>query len=231
MKHRNRKIRLILLSVLAILLCMGIGKYCISHHAIPILSETGALFTNHSSEEPWNLILVNATHAIPEDYSLELTTLSNGKQVDSRIYPSLQEMFDDMRADGIEPIVGEGYRTEQQQKDMMTQQIDAYLAEGYQEKEAQSLAEDLVALPGYSEHQLGLAVDINADKSVSTNEEVYQWLAEHSWQYGFILRYPADKEDITGISYEPWHYRYVGTDAAKEIYERKICLEEYLNAD
>ena len=90
------------------------------------------------------------------------------------------------------------------------------------------MAEQWVAIPGYSEHELGLAVDINADKERSYGEEVYCWLAENAWRYGFILRYPQGKEEITGIDYEPWHYRYVGYEAAKTIYEEDITLEEYL---
>ena len=84
---------------------------------------------------------------------------------------------------------------------------------------------------GTSEHQLGIAVDINADKSKSSNDEVYTWLAANAHNYGFILRYPQGKQEITGTSYEPWHYRYVGVDAAREIYERGICLEEYFEQD
>lgn len=84
-----------------------------------------------------------------------------------------------------------------------------------------------MALPGTSEHQLGIAVDINADKTQSTNEEVYTWLAENAHKYGFILRYPQGKEKITGTEYEPWHYRYVGREAAEEIFNNQICLEEY----
>ena len=92
---------------------------------------------------------------------------------------------------------------------------------------AERTAKEWVALPGTSEHQLGIAVDINADKSKSSNDEVYMWLAANAHNYGFILRYPQGKQEITGTSYEPWHYRYVGVDAAREIYERGICLEEY----
>ena len=90
------------------------------------------------------------------------------------------------------------------------------------------MAGQWVAIPGTCEHALGLAVDINADKEQSSNEEVYNWLAENAWRYGFILRYPKGKEDITGIDYEPWHYRYVGKEVAKEIYEEGITLEEYV---
>lgn len=90
------------------------------------------------------------------------------------------------------------------------------------------MASEWVAAPGTSEHQLGIAVDINADKTKSTNDEVYTWLAEHAWEYGFILRYPKDKENVTGTGYEPWHYRYVGKEAAKEIWQEGCCLEEYV---
>ena len=97
----------------------------------------------------------------------------------------------------------------------------------YSRSRAERTAKEWVALPGTSEHQLGIAVDINADKSMCSNEEVYAWLAENAYKYGFILRYPPEKQEITGTSYEPWHYRYVGVEVAREIYEQGICLEEY----
>ncbi len=178
----------------------------------------------------WNLILVNSENALPKNYDIELTLLSNGVSVDSRIYPDLQKMFDDARSEGIYPIVGEGYRTHNEQKAMMREKTAAFIADGYSMKEAEELAADLVAEPGKSEHELGIALDINADTSASTNEEVYAWLAENAYKYGFILRYPLGKEDITGIDYEPWHYRYVGADAALEIFTKQLTLEEYLNA-
>ena len=93
------------------------------------------------------------------------------------------------------------------------------------------MASEWVAAPGTSEHQLGIAVDINADKTKSTNDEVYAWLAEHAWEYGFILRYPKNKESITGTGYEPWHYRYVGKEAAKKIQQEGCCLEEYVTQE
>ena len=174
------------------------------------------------------LILVNRTHKISCSFSGELVLLDCGKYVDSRIYPQLQKMFDDMRNDGIYPIVNEGYRTNEEQEQMMEDKINAYLNEGYSEKQAKKLAETLVAPPGTSEHELGIAVDIVADKSRSDNEEVYGWLAENAHKYGFIQRYPQDKTSITGFEYEPWHYRYVGLNSAVEIYEQGLCLEEYL---
>ncbi len=181
--------------------------------------------------EEWNLIVVNHWNEIPEDYSVTLTELSNGQKVDSRIYPYLQEMFDAMRSDGIYPIVREGYRTEEEQKETFYEKVQAYMSEGYFRTSAERIAKEWVALPGTSEHQLGIAVDINADKTQSANEEVYAWLAENAYKYGFILRYPQGKEDITGTSYEPWHFRYVGIEHAQVIYENRFCLEEYLEND
>ncbi len=179
--------------------------------------------------DDWRLILVNNEHSVPKNYSPQLTQLSNGIYIDSRIYPDLQKMFDDARSDSIYPVVSEGYRTRKQQKQMMKDKITGFVNEGYSEKEAEKLAEKLVAEVGKSEHELGIALDINADPLYSSDEEVYNWLAENAFKYGFILRYPPDREDITGIDYEPWHYRYVGTDTALEIYSRQITLEEYLS--
>ena len=177
--------------------------------------------------EEWNLIIVNRWNELPEDYSVELTELSNGQKVDSRIYPYLQEMFDAARAEGVYPVVREGYRTGKEQQEILDDKIQTYINQGYSQSRAERTAKEWVALPGTSEHQLGIAVDINADKSKCSNEEVYAWLAENAYKYGFILRYPLGKQEITGTSYEPWHYRYVGEEAALEIYEQGICLEEY----
>lgn len=191
--------------------------------------ETENLFSFfQNSPQEWNLVLVNAQNPLPDSFSIELTQLSNGESVDSRMYPALQKMFDDMRAQGIYPTVNEGYRTREEQQSVLDDKIAAYEAEGYSEEDARDMALDYVALPGTSEHELGLAVDIIADKSRSSNETVYSWLEQNAYLYGFILRYPAVKESVTGISYEPWHYRYVGEEAAKEMYESGLCLEEYL---
>ena len=176
----------------------------------------------------WNLILVNKNHKIPYNYSPELIELSNGEKVDARIYPDLQKMFDDARAAGLQLFVRDGYRTRDEQKAIMNDKIAAYETEGYSKKEAKALAKTYVAEPGTSEHELGLSVDINAESSGASQDAVYEWLDENAYKYGFIKRYPADKTDITGIDNEPWHYRYVGYEAAKEMKEQNLCLEEYL---
>lgn len=178
--------------------------------------------------EEWNLIVVNRWNELPEDYEVELTELSNGQMVDSRVYPYLQEMFDAARTEDVYPVVREGYRTAEEQQEILDDKIQSYINQGYSQVKAERTAKEWVALPGTSEHQLGIAVDINADKSKCSNEDVYGWLAENAYKYGFVLRYPPGKQKITGTSYEPWHYRYVGEEAAKEIYERGICLEEYV---
>lgn len=146
----------------------------------------------------WNLILVNRDYPLPKDFQVELTALKNGEAVDARIYPALMELLREAEGDGLSV---ESARIE---------------------------AEKFVAASGNSEHQLGLAVDFNADTTKTATSQMYEWLASNSYKYGFILRYPKTKVDITKYNYEPWHFRYVGIAEAKEIYEKKLCLEEYL---
>ncbi len=175
----------------------------------------------------WLTMLVNRDNPIPEDYEIpELTTLANDFQVDSRIYPALQQMFDDARSQGIYPTITSAYRTMQEQQDQMDQRQSEYMANGQSSEEALAEAQKWVAIPGTSEHQLGLSVDIS-----STEQDpgaVWYWLNTEAYKYGFIQRYPDAKEEITGISTEPWHYRYVGKAVAKVMYEENLCLEEYL---
>ncbi len=176
----------------------------------------------------WNLILVNNYHHIPSNYDVELLELSNGQKVDERIYPELQEMFDDMRSEGVYPFVREGYRTADEQKAIIKEFIGDHMNEGCNIFEAYGLTRKAAAAVGNSEHQLGIAVDINADLDKCEAWDVYNWLDANAYKYGFILRYPPDKTDITETNYEPWHYRYVGKEAAEEIHTRGVCLEEYV---
>ncbi len=211
-RRRSRKLLFPVLLLAALLLFLG----------APDLHRTA------TTEHGWNLILVNSDYHIPPDYQVELVTLSNGQQVDRRIYPDLQEMFDTMRSQGVYPIVASGYRTAAKQQQLLEDKISEYEAMGYSPRKARRAALEWVSEPGTSEHQLGIAVDINQEGTRSTAQEVYDWLADNAHHYGFIYRYPADKTDITGVSNEPWHYRYVGREAAKEIAETGLCLEEYL---
>ena len=213
--RRKRKGKRLLLMAVIILLAAG------------MMAFKGGISRTADESLGWNLMLVNSQYRIPDDYSIDLIRLSNGEQVDSRIYPALQEMFDDARRAGYNLFVRAGYRSEEDQENLMEDKIETYRQEGYSRREAEREAEKWVARPGTSEHELGLAVDINAEGQTDGNR-LYQWLAEHSWKYGFILRYPAEKEAITGIDYEPWHFRYVGERAAKAMYEKGLCLEEYV---
>jgi len=225
MKNHKHKIRYFKMMITAFTMTISLFFIC---SCLNTKANTFSQNIHNTGSQEWNLILVNYNHPIPKNYDIELTELSNGRRVDSRMYPYLQKMFDQMRSEGIYPIVGEGYRTADEQEQMMKDKIEAYINEGYSKKTAKKLAKTIVAAVGTSEHQLGLAVDINADKTLSTNDDVYTWLADHAYQYGFILRYPADKTKLTGIGYEPWHYRYVGKNAAKEIFTQGLCLEEYI---
>lgn len=191
--------------------------------------------TGSVGESDWNLLLVNPWNKLPQDFSVKLTMLKNGQAIDERAYPDLQAMMDAARAEGLSPVICSSYRTKEKQQTLFRNEVNKYLAQGYPQNEAEIKAGEWVAVPGTSEHQTGLAVDIVASSyqqldKYQENTAEQKWLMENSYKYGFILRYPNNKSEITGISYEPWHYRYVGKEAAREIYERGICLEEYLES-
>ena len=178
-------------------------------------------------------LLVNYYNPLPNDFTVELKELNNGQAIDQRIYHDLQDLLDDAHEEGLSPIICSSYRTTQKQKYLYENKIKYYLSKGLSQKEAEDNAKKWVAVPGTSEHQTGLALDIVSfnyqvldQKQETTPEQI--WLMNNSYKYGFILRYPKDKSEITGISYEPWHYRYVGKMNAKIIYEKRMCLEEYL---
>ena len=186
------------------------------------------------SPDDWQVLLVNRWTPIPDGYAFERTTLRNGQSVDSRADPDLQEMMDACRAAGLNPRICSSYRTWEKQRELYTNKIQRLLDEGMPYEDAVGEAGTVVAVPGTSEHQTGLALDI-VDTSYQILDEaqedtdVQRWLAEHSWEYGFVLRYPPGKSEITGIIYEPWHYRYVGRTAAREMTELGLCLEEYVD--
>ena len=197
------------------------------------VTASGASGAAYAGQDDWRLILVNPWHHLPEGYNVETTTLTNGESVDSRCYQALMDMLEDCRAGGGTPIVCSSYRPHEKQVTLFENQVKPLMAAGMTREEAEKEAGTVVAVPGTSEHELGLAVDI-----CDTNNQLLdasqadtptqKWLMAHCWDYGFILRYPEDKSDVTGIIYEPWHYRYVGTEAAAQIRDRGICLEEYL---
>jgi zinc D-Ala-D-Ala carboxypeptidase len=175
-------------------------------------------------------ILVNSTHPLPDGYDIPLTTLDNGQQVATVMVDDLQQMLQDAQAQGVYGVVASGFRTAEKQQSLMDEKVQSFVNQGMSQSDAETEALKWVNAVGCSEHQSGLAVDINADGVHSAGYEVYAWLAENAWQYGFILRYPEGKTDITGTDYEAWHYRYVGKELAADIYQLGVCLEEYLGA-
>lgn len=179
-----------------------------------------------TDDTEWNLTLVNKWNPIPENYEMNLVEVPGGEKVDERIYEPLMEMLEAAKEGNWDqlPEVVSGYRTSKKQQQLYDDKIAKYKQEGYSNEEAVKQAEQWVAVPGYSEHQLGIAVDING-----ATYDLYFWLQENSYKYGFIFRYPGAKTDITGTAEEVWHYRYVGVEVATEMYEQGLCLEEYLD--
>lgn len=191
---------------------------------------SGSTANNTTTSSDWRLLLVNSTHPLADDYSVDLTELRNGQSVDTRILSDLQEMFDAARSEDIYPIVSDAYRTREDQQTLMDDVIQNYEDEGYSSEEASSKAEQVIAKPGTSEHETGLAIDIAGDDDYDQDtDSVLEWMNSNAYKYGFILRYPSGKESVTGAEAENDHYRYVGKEAAKVIHDQGICLEEYLS--
>ena len=188
---------------------------------------------HHFASNGQVLYLVNPWNLLPEDYTVELVPINDMHSIAAIAYQDHLDMMTDCEAAGHMPVVCSSYRTQEYQEGLFQNRIDRYVKEGYSEEDATVLAGRSVAVPGTSEHQLGLALDIVDNRNWKLDESqadmpTQQWLMENSWRYGWILRYPNEKSEITGIIYEPWHYRYVGKTIAKEIYDLGICLEEYL---
>ena len=181
------------------------------------------------------MLLVNPWNEVPEGYVPDLDTVEDGYLIDRRASNALMRMIYDCRAAGNLPVICSAYRTHEYQDELYQNKIFRLVASGVAPWDAPAVAARSVAVPGTSEHQLGLAVDIIDETYVNLdrwqeNTAVQQWLMAHCTDYGFILRYPNEKSDITGIIYEPWHYRFVGVSTAKAVAESGLCFEEYLNA-
>lgn len=184
----------------------------------------------------WNMILVNPDHPIPDDYPLKLARVSlNGKdrQVNSLCADAFKEMVNAAKEDGITLLLRSTYRGIQLQTEGFNAKVQEYINKGYSKEKAKEIAATIVAVPGTSEHHTGLAADITTPSFDRLNQDfdktdAYQWLVTHCAEYGFILRYPKEKTEITKIIYEPWHYRYVGKEAARIIMSEGICYEEFV---
>lgn len=201
-------------------------------NSIMVVEENPKPETNGKITD-WNLILVNKNNKIPENFNVELEEVEDGHFVDKRIAEFLKLMLSDARKEGLRPIICSSYRTQEKQEKLYSDKVKEYLKLKYNQEQAENLASYWVAIPGTGEHQTGLAVDIVSSNYQILDEEQehtkeQQWLIDNSYKYGFVLRYPTEKKDLTMINYEPWHYRYVGIENAQYMKEKNICLEEYI---
>lgn len=180
----------------------------------------------------WDMIFVNPSHNIPDDFTPALADFESG-QVDERIFDICNQMFADAENDGIDLKLVSAYRSRERQSKLYQRKVNSYTAKGYSPKDAETKAAAITARPGTSEHQTGLALDLTTPSHTSMNSgfaktEAFAWLDENAYNYGFVLRYPKGKTAVTGVIYEPWHWRFVGVDAAIKIKASGQCLEEYL---
>lgn len=192
--------------------------------------------TDDIDRNDYHLILVNKQNPIPEDYEIHLVSINRSLQADSRIVNDLSDMFDAAAKDGINLWICSAYRSFDRQTQLFNAKIRKYTGNGMNYMDAYALASQSVTVPGTSEHQLGLALDIVTSGHTALDESfgdtaAGKWLAKNATDYGFILRYPKGKENITGIIYEPWHFRYVGKKYSKRITELGLTLEEYVMGD
>lgn len=255
-KRKRRKLKplpKIILLIIAFSIVFGIVYKCVKPFikTNPEESVTSSAVSNVESKEDkntqeqqklkaevdkWYLFLVNDKNPLPDDYNYEsnLATLDdkyiNGslKQVDKRIKKPLINMINAAREDGVWLAVWSPYRSYDIQKMLFQRQTNNLIAEGVPESEAEDKAATMVARPGTSEHHTGFAVDINMASDEFKNTEQFRWLKKHAAEYGFVMRYAAEKQDITGVIYESWHWRYVTPEHAKKMNELGMCLEEYL---
>ena len=190
------------------------------------------------AEQAWKTRLVNTANLLPGDFVPPLSSIEGytDRKFDTRAVQALNDMLRDANAAGYPLYVVSSYRSIEYQRGLYNRKVDEYKRQGYNDETAKAEAAKWVTLPGASEHNLGLAVDIVSGDWYTKNSDLteafaetphYKWLIENCANYGFVLRYPSDKTAVTGINYEPWHYRYVGSDAAKAIMAAGTCLEEY----
>lgn len=196
--------------------------------------------TRHFTETGAYILVVNPWNPVPEDYVPALVELSTavsteGNYVDITCYDAMTQMITDCNLySGANVCVVSAYRSVELQSTNFQRKVNSFLEAGLDYETAYAEAAAVIAVPGTSEHHLGLAADI-VDTQIwslvqaQENLTGQRWLMENCWRYGFILRYPADKRDVTGIIYEPWHYRYVGQELAAILHESGLTLEEYMD--
>lgn len=193
-------------------------------------AQDGETLTVTPTGDNWAVTYIGLQYRLPEDYVPELAAAVEGsaEQLDARVAPSYAEMYAAAKADGCTLTPYAGYCSMQRQSENFKNRVQVHLAQGMAEEEAEKAAAERVQPAGASEHNAGLCMDIGSASADFVSTKEFTWLTEHAWEYGFILRYPEDKTDVTGMLYEPWHWRYVGKEAASDMHESGQCLEEYL---
>ena len=193
--------------------------------------DTGRIVVDVNRED-WYFIVVNAGREMPEGYVPELKEiLGCGKYLDYRVAPHYEEMYYAAKKDGITLTPYSAYRSYERQKNNYNNLTRSYMSQyNLNEADARKKAATVILPPGTSEHNLGFAMDVCNTLDAFANSKEYAWLQQHAHEYGFILRYTAEKQPITGIVPEPWHWRYVGVENAEKIKNSGLCLEEYLDS-
>lgn len=179
--------------------------------------------------DDWRLVLVNFENKLPDDFKVELSNIDKTRQFDSRAIDYLNQMMQALKDDGIKSVwVQSAYRSPEYQSELYNEKVEEVMSQNVSKEDAEEYTSKLINKPGTSEHNLGLAVDFNYVDEDFDKTEGFKWLIENAENYGFILRYKEDKQDITKVSYEPWHWRFVGIEHAKKMNELNMCLEEYI---
>lgn len=253
-KHKNQIAVVTACCVLAAVLVTGISMILKGTHTeastqpVAAVSQIQAASVAPAKSQPaskvnvidpnsWMLRLVSSKHLLPENFTVETVSVgdSNKKvRFDKRAAQDLQALLNACNSEGHHLVLCSGYRDVAYQTGLYNQQVRTEEKKGLDEEKARAAAATVVEVPRGSEHNLGLAIDFGSISNQRIDETFdeepeSQWLKDNAWKYGFILRYPQDKQAITGVEYEAWHYRYVGKQAAKDMHDRNICLEEYLS--
>ena len=253
--HRNHHARrLLCLTALACFVAGGAAYACTHKAAVPQLPELPAESLEQPAEygvqqstltaaqaqallDDPRMILVSRTHKMPEDYPVETKECGSATAINKTLQTEAADAFLAMQAaaakDGVTVWMQSGYRSVKYQTSLYERKTKYYLDKGYDNATAKEKAAAVVNPPGYSEHNCGLAADLNSPEHTGLDEgfektAAFRWLCEHAGDYGFILRYPKDAEDKTEIIYEPWHWRYVGVENAAKINASGLCFEEYI---
>ena len=255
--HHRRHLRPAVRRVLTVTVvaCIAVGGASFVLHsrsAVPAASATSTSSASAASEAESSLltarqaqailddprmVLVNHTNKMPDDHTFTTKACGSATAVNKTLQTEAADAFLAMQAaaakDGVTIWMQSGYRSVKYQEGLYNKKTQYYLDKGLSRAEALQKAASIVNPPGYSEHNCGLAADLNSPEHTGLDEgfektAAFRWLCEHAGDYGFILRYPKDAEDKTEIIYEPWHWRYVGVENAAKINASGLCFEEYI---